>query len=115
MASLYDSNDTLITDRVNVVTPGYEAIKVENRLLDGSFHTQTIGTPARVCYAELMVLSEAAKDTIDVAAGINAPLKVTGGTKYYIGTVRGAPSWDRRAPGIYRTSIVLLISEEGTL
>ena len=115
MAGLYDSSNVLITDRVTIVVPSYETYKVENRLLSGQYETQTIGTPARIVTINLVVLSEAAKDMIDVAEGIGEPLKVTVDSKYYIGTVRLAPIWEKLAYGIYRTNIVLLVSDEGVV
>jgi hypothetical protein len=115
MASLYDSNDTLITDRVSSVMPGYDVIKVTNRLLDGSYHVQTIGTAARIVTATFTVTSETTKDTVDLADAQATLLKVTGSSKYYTGIIKDTPSWDRLAPGIYRTTITLLVSEEGAV
>lgn len=115
MAELYDSSSALITDKVTSVVPSYETNKVENRLLSGQYEVQVIGTPARIVNVGLVVLSEAAKDMIDVAEGIGEPLKVTGDSKYYTGTVRLAPAWERLAPGLYRTVIVLLVSDEGAV
>ena len=114
MAGLYTTSDVLITDKVTSVIPDYEIQEVENRLLDGSFHVQTIGQPARTCAIELMVTSGAAKETIDTCKSIKTPVKVTGDGKYYIGTIRGVPQWTKNAPGIYQTSLVLLVTEEGT-
>lgn len=113
MANLYDNSNALITDNVTNILPAYETYKVENRLLSGQYETQIIGTPARIVTVSLTVFSESAKDSIDVAEGTGEPLKVVGDSKYYTGTVRFAPIWDRLMPGIYRTVIVLLVSDEG--
>lgn len=113
MAELYDANDTIITSHIASVIPGYDTIKVINRLLSGQYHIQTIGAPARVCRIELTVAA-AEKEIIDIAEAINEPVKVVG-SKYYIGTIREAPQWNRLAPDKYRTSLVLLVSDEGDL
>ena len=115
MAALYDSTDTLIASDVTAVIPGYDTIKVINRLLSGQFHVQTIGTPARVCSVSLIVTSEAAKNTIDVAEGAAESVKVTGSGKYYTGVIREAPSWGRLGPDRYQTTITLLVSAEGVV
>jgi len=115
MAGLYTTTDTLITSHVTSVIPDYEALEVENRLLDGSFHVQTIGQPARTCAVDLIVTSVTAKNSIDTYKSIKTPVKVTGDGKYYIGTIRGVPQWTKNAPGIYQTSFVLLVTEEGTV
>ena len=39
---------TICAGRTLSVIPDYDSIQVPNRLLDGSFHIQTIGTPLRV-------------------------------------------------------------------
>jgi hypothetical protein len=112
MANLYTSTDVLITSRVIAVIPGYDTLKVVNRLLDGSFHVQTIGTGGRVVNISL-VADETSKDTIDIAESNCAPVKVTAGTKYYTGVIKEAPKWDRPSPDVYRTSLILLVYEEG--
>jgi len=115
MAALYTTANTLITEHVTSVIPDYEIQEVENRLLDGSFHVQTIGQPARTCAVDLIVTSTIAKETIDTYKAIKTPVKVTADGKYYIGTIRGLPQWTKNAPGIYQTSLVLLVTEEGSV
>jgi len=114
VASLYTTADVLITDRITAVIPGLDTIKVTNRLLDGSYHFQTIGTGVKVVSASL-VATEAAKETIDTYESICTPVKVISGTKYYAGVIKEAPSWDRLAPGLYRASVSIVVSEEGTV
>lgn len=113
MSGLYTPDGSLLTNRVASVIPGYDSIKITNRLLDGSFHIQTIGVGARICKASFFA-SESAKDTIDIYESTGTPVKVTGSGKYYTGIIKNAPEWERLAPGLYKTSITLLVSEEGT-
>ena len=114
MAALYTTDDVLITDRVTSVIPDCEIQEVENTLLDGSLHIQTIGSPARVCDIALVVTSVAAKNNIDTYKSLKTPVKVTADGIYYTGIIRGSPKWERLAPGIYKTSLTLIVSEEGT-
>ena len=114
MATLTDSSSATISSNVMLILPSYDAIKVTNRLLDGSFHVQTIGTPARICRVTF-ITDEAGKDLLDVAEGINEPLTASTSAKYYTGTVKEAPEWDRLAPDVYKTTITLLVSAEGAV
>lgn len=115
MASLYTSADVLITDRVTSVIPDYETQEVENKLLDNSIHIQTIGSPARICEVALIVTSVTDKNSIDVYKSLKTPVKVTADGNYYTGIIRGSPKWEKLAPGTYKTSFTLIVSEEGTV
>lgn len=112
MSTLTNSSSVVISSNVIRVIPSYETIKVENRCLDGSFHVQTIGTPARICTVEFICL-EAGKILVDTAEGSGESLTITGGSKYYTGIVRKSLDWSRVAPGLYKTTIVLLVNDEG--
>ena len=114
MAELYTTDGTIITERVTSVIPDYDTIKVVNRLLDGSFHVQTIGQGARICNVALMA-SETGKETIDIYESTATPVKVTGSGKSYTGIIKDAPDWSLLKPNLYKASIVLLVSEEGSV
>ncbi len=113
MAVLYNHSDNIITDRVTSVIPGYDTIKTTNRLLDGSWHTQVIGTGARFVNVRLLC-NLTAKNTIDTAEATGAPVKVVGDDMYYKGIIRDAPSWNKQYP-VYETEIVLMVEEEGAV
>jgi len=113
MASLYTSDDVLITDRVTSVIPDYEITEVENKLLDNSIHIQTIGNPARVCEVSLIVTSVTDKNNIDTYKSLKTPVKVTADENYYTGIIRGSPKWEKIAPATYKTSFTLIVTEEG--
>jgi len=114
MSTLTNSSSVAISSYVTQVIPSYETIKVENRCLDGTFHIQTIGTPARICTVEFICL-EAGKILVDTAEGSGESLTITGASKYYTGAIRKAPDWNRVAPGLYKTTIILLVSAEGAV
>ena len=112
MATLYDYNNSVITERVTSVIPGYDTLKSVNRLLDGSWHVQTVGTGARQVIVRL-ICSLAAKNIIDAAESTGAPVKVTADGKHYKGPIREAPNWNKQSVNIYETEIVILANEEG--
>ena len=112
MAELYKLDDTLLTERVSLVLPGYDTLKVINRLLSGQLHVQTIGQPARICTITLVATGDA-MEAINLAEGMSEPLKVTGSGKYYIGTIREAPNWAKRGLNIYEASFTMLVALEG--
>jgi len=115
MSALYTSADVLITDRVTSVIPDYEITEVENKLLDNSIHIQTVGSPARICDVVLVVTSVAAKNNIDAYKSLKTPVKVTADGSYYIGIIRGSPKWEKLAHSTYKTSLTLIVSEEGAV
>ncbi len=106
------TDDTLITERLLTAIPAYESIKIENRLLDGSYHIQTIGIGGRILNCSLITEVEG-KDLIDIYESTGAPVKAISGGKYYIGTIRNTPVWNYIGVGRYRTNLTLLVSEEG--
>lgn len=112
---LYDDSDTLITDYL-WATPSYDVIKVVNRLLDGSHHTQTIGNPAKILKCDVIVESEAAKDAIDFIHGIGANLKAVTRGKHWTGPIIDSNLvWTWRKLDLWSTSFVISVIQEGTV
>lgn len=110
MQGLY-INDNLITP-YTVATEDIEAIKVENRLLDGSYHVQTIGVPATILVVRLHVSREN-KHYIDQAAGLGQPVKIVENGVSWLGYIRQSNlSW-KRISKMYKTEFTLLVTEKG--
>jgi len=54
--SLYiNATDALVSDKVTLAKPKQETTEVKNRLLDGSWHIQTVGDPAKSFELEFIV------------------------------------------------------------
>lgn len=115
MVGLYTTDGVIITRTIKAIIPGYDTIKVINRLLDGSFHVQVIGQGARIVNLATVSADDTAKDTIDSAESLATPVKVVKDSKYYIGIIQDAPKWTQRARGVYQTNLTLLVSEEGAV
>ncbi len=115
MVGLYTTDGVIITRTIKAVIPGYDTIKVINRLLDGSFHVQVIGQGARIVNLETVSVNDTAKGTIDLAESQAAPIKVIKDSKYYIGIIKDAPKWAQQSRGVYQANLTLLVSEEGTV
>jgi len=112
-SALYKIDNTLISSIIASVIPGYDTIKVLNRLLDGSFHVQVIGNGARIVNINTISVYEDSKNLIDTYESTATPVKVVLDSKYYIGFIKESPNWTRIKAGLYQTSIVLIVSEEG--
>lgn len=115
--SLYiNATDALVSDKVTMAKPKQETIEVKNRLLDGSWHIQTLGDPAKSFELEFIVCATA-QETIDALAADKTPLRLERHGKSYVGIIDGNPDWDQLigstdpARAMYRCRIVLLVTE----
>ena len=117
MIGLYDSNNNLITKRVESCIASPDVIEVEGRTLDGQWTLQQIGTGATV--AEISVwLTLAQKAIVDGYKKTGAPVRVQFDGRFYRGYIRGTPGYERiYAPqGVkFRTSFTLLVTSEGAI
>lgn len=70
-----------------------DANKITSKLLDGSYHVQTVGTPAK--YANIRVYAEtlAQRDAADLAAAECAILIAEWQGKNYAGYIDGSIDW----------------------
>jgi hypothetical protein len=117
MSVLYDVDNNLITDLVNLVLPHFDAIKIKNRLLNGTYHIQTIGTPVKLMDIECTV-SEDGKEAIDNIEALSSPIKLTKEGRYYLGLISDTPQCDpilkaNRATRQYSCKFTLSVNEEG--
>ena len=82
MTGLYSATNDLITRYVNVV-PKKDTIKVENRLLDGTFHVQTIGTSADLLDVKLQAVNETVRARVDTAKATAEEVRIVFGNTYW--------------------------------
>ena len=113
MTGLYSATNDLITRYVNVL-PKKDTIKVENRLLDGTFHVQTIGTSADLLDVKLQAVSEPVRARIDIAEATAEEVRIVFGNTYWEGIIRAPLSWEKVA-GVFSTSFEFLVLRTGTL
>jgi hypothetical protein len=114
--SLYiNATDALISDKVILAKPRQETSEVKNRLLDGSWHIQTVGDPAKSFELEFIVYATA-QETIDALAADKTPLRLERHGKSYVGIIDGNPDWDQLigstdpARALYKCHILLLLT-----
>jgi hypothetical protein len=115
--AIYDKNNVLITEVVSSATANPDVIEITNRLLDGSYHVQTIGTygtkvdvVAYFTVAQKLVL-DGIKRTSDL-------IKVVFDGKYYIGLIEGELKWNRYPNDSelwFGTQFILLVESEGVV
>lgn len=72
--------------------PFYDVLKVENRLLDGSLHIQTLGDPMKIIKAEIVVY-ESFAELIDYSQNIYEELIFVKHDKRFRGFIRNPISW----------------------
>lgn len=88
--------------------PFYDVLKVENRLLDGSLHVQTIGDPLKIIKAEFVTTEEFATQ-IDYSQSINEEMIFVNGNKRYRGFVRNPINWVKT--GRYNNQFTFFVGE----
>ena len=121
MIKLYDLDDYSLSLGIRSLSSlTYDANQLENRLLDGSFHVQTIGEAAQ--YFEFEILANQNQvDKINLAHSISENLKLIIDSKEYTGII-SKPKWNpvtkRYKNESYRyfvSSIRFDVIEEGTV
>jgi vacuolar-type H+-ATPase subunit E/Vma4 len=117
MIRLYDSSDNVINSIVNKALSRLDSIKITNRLLDGTYHVQTIGNAVKMmditCY-----VNEDSKDIIDNIEVTGALIKVVKDDKYYKGIIMEPPKSEQIAGSRldkrrYQYSFTIAVNEEG--
>lgn len=99
----------------------YDVIKVKNKLIDGSYHVQIIGSPVKYYTFEILA-NQIQVDVINLAVSKGELLKLIIEEKYYIGMIEESKEWtllalnrNDKTKTIYSAKLRLNISEEGTL
>lgn len=110
---IYDEEDNLITDLVNTAILTPDIIKVKNRLLDGTYHVQSIGDNINnidiICYVD-----KVGKSKLDNHYIIDKPIKLVKEDKYYIGLISEI-NWDTFSKDLYEGQFILISKMEGSI
>lgn len=109
MDGIYTTGNVLITDHISDEVPNKEAYLITNRLLDGSWHMQTIGEPAAeidlAAYTELSGLQ-----TLNTLQATGTQIKIIARGQSYEGYIQGKIAWAETAPGYYQGTMKILIA-----
>lgn len=99
----------------------YDVIKVKNKLIDGSYHVQIIGSPVKYYTFEILA-NQIQVDVINLAVSKGELLKLIIEEKYYIGMIDGIDEWtglvyrqQDKANTIYSAKLQLNVSQEGSI
>lgn len=114
---LYDINNNILSDIISeaLITP--DIIKIKNRLLDGTYHIQSIGNAVKniniICY-----ITETNKKIIEDIYIQNSPLKFTRDGMFYIGIIIESPDIQAFFKGthdirLYTAKFILNVQTEG--
>lgn len=109
---LYDKNNSLISNLIHSAILNPDIIKIENRLLDGTYHTQSIGERMDVFFITMYV-DEAGKAKFDNLYATQEPVKLIKRNKYYIGNIKEKEEWEMFSKDLYTTSFHLVVGQEG--
>lgn len=117
LETLSGSRLTLIC--TNVSLPKHDVLQVENRLMDGSLHIQTIGQPLKIINLEVLA-TEINAEKIDEMQAIAEELYFLKPPKKYLGIIRKPMSWVKKGPYIgddtkYLGEIEFVILGEGSI
>src|SRR5660397_133352 len=108
---------TEVSDKVKEAIISYNNLKVDNRLLDGTFHRQTIGEPLKE-YNIKCYLTQSNKDLIDNAYNNSTPITLNWYGYYYTGIIESYPAHTIFLKGnnkIYLSGLKIIAEEEGSL
>lgn len=104
---------TPLATHVILAKPQQETIEVKNRLLDGSWHVQVIGSPAKSWEIEFLTPGNR-REEIDTYAARKDKLTLHRHGKTHPGIVDGNPDWEQvigstdPAKALYKCHLVLL-------
>lgn len=110
-----DRTGALLSDRVTLAKPIQSTIEVQNRLLDGSWHIQTIGSPAH-SYELEFIIPATLQPTVDTLATEKATLRLERHGRTHKGIVSGDPDFEQLigstdpARALYKCHILLLLT-----
>lgn len=118
MNKLVDIENNFITREISNVLKTYNSNKIKIRLLDGSYHTQSIGSEVLILTVYCN-MSELGKALIDEAYIIDKPLKIYWYDKFYIGLIEDEPKWEVFVKGnnnkrMYFAEFNIVVDEEGS-
>ena len=118
MNKLLDIDNNFITNLITLAYPTYDGTKIRNRLLDGSYHIQSVGEQTKIMNIACDV-TEQGKCTLDEAYNIDKPIRLEWYGKFYIGLIEEYPELDVLVKGDnnkrrYTAQFRIMVSKEGT-
>lgn len=119
---LYNSDDILLSIGFRGMSPlMIDSIIIQNKLLDGTFHTQTIGDGQKYFTFEVLC-DEVQAELVNSAYSTGEILRLEKDSMYYNGYLSTKPEWGRQTPRLptktsrwYIASIKFTVSEEGSI
>lgn len=114
ITSLFDSNNVLITDRINEAILNPEIMKVTNKLLDGTYHIQTIGQRIDIISIKCYVTRDK-KEMLDNAYVINELIRLDQMGRYYNGFITNMSQWVMLTRNVFEINIELVVRSEGII
>jgi len=114
MDELRNASGTVLTFKINNFSSSLKGNRIERRLLDGTYHIQTIGEPTReISFTAFSHVAEVAILNLSVFQG--EELKLQYEDTIYTGSIRGALSWGLDVRGdkngrLYKTKVVFVVS-----
>lgn len=116
--SLYnDRTGALLSDRVTLAKPIQSTIEVQNRLLDGSWHVQTIGDPALSFELEIIITANRRAE-LDTLAARKTTLRLERHGEIHLGIISGTIDWEQligsteASRAVLKGKLLLLITGE---
>ncbi len=95
MIRLINLQDKTLSRGIRSLSPmQYDTIQIKNRLLDGSYHVQMIGEPAKSFTFEILSNQDQV-NKINIAESIGENLRLIIDDKAYIGLIDKALNWKR--------------------
>lgn len=111
---VYDLEMNLISDHIHDATPGWDSIKIKNRLIDGSYHFQNVGEPARTLKVSISC-DRVGVETLDYAEAISKPIKVVVYGKEWTGLIDAPIDWQRVTVDYYSGEFLINVISEVVL
>jgi len=114
---IYDKNDNVLTPAVASALSRPDVIEIKNRLLDGSYHVQSIGTAGTLLDVTAH-FTMAEKLAFDIIKRNMSSIRVTFDGRYYTGVIDGELSWERLIntwDPMFTASFALMVDEEGVV
>ena len=122
MIKLCDLSDKQLSKGIKSLSPlRLRSNSVKNKLLDGTYHIQTIGTPLKYFTFEILS-NEDQVNHINSGEANGEDFKLIIDDKYYIGKLENEPDWNRLGKRYkdvidrsFTTSMIFIVSEEGSI
>lgn len=114
---LVHNTNQLLSDRLPLVTPKQDLTEVTNRLLDGSWHVQTIGDPAHSFELELIIPGNRRAE-LDTLAARKTLLRLERHGGIHLGIISGAIDWEQligsteASRAVLKGKLLLLVTGE---